>query len=169
MNLMCKLDRWDMEWNQEMSEEMARISGIETIIHFLEQSQHDNYKAQAAQIVGMIAEEASINNLLNENDTIEILIEAVLHKSMLVKRNATEALAFLIKDEYTRNNHIVGDRIMHVMLGELQKSNDQVLTENLLLIIMNLSLSKHFKPLLYESGFIDTSIYNIVNGNTIEE
>jgi hypothetical protein len=48
LNLLCKLDKWDIEWNQQMAEELSRISGIDTIIKYLEQSQHDNYKAQAA-------------------------------------------------------------------------------------------------------------------------
>lgn len=47
----------------------------------------------------MIAEEGSINNILQEKDTITILVDAILHKQMIVKRNAAEALAFLIKDE----------------------------------------------------------------------
>jgi hypothetical protein len=34
---------------------------------------------------------------------------------------------------------------------------------------MNLSLSKHFKPALYESGILDSLIYNMVNGHTNEE
>ena len=51
-------------------------------------------------------------------------------------------------------------------LGELSKSSDQILTENLLLILMNLSLSKIFKPALYESGVLDSLVYNLVNGHT---
>jgi hypothetical protein len=47
----------------------------------------------------MIAEDGSINHLLNEHDTISILLDAMLNKSLLVKRNAAEGLAFLIKDE----------------------------------------------------------------------
>jgi len=66
-------------------------------------------------------------------------------------------------------NSITNDRILHVCLNEHQKSTDQVFTENILLIIMNLSLSKHFKPAIYESGLLDSLIYNMVNGHTQEE
>ena len=45
MNLLCKLDKWDIEWTLNMTEELSRVSGVETVIRFLEQSQHDNYKA----------------------------------------------------------------------------------------------------------------------------
>ena len=48
LNLLCKLDKWDIEWNNQMSEEISRVQGVDTIVHFLEQSQHDNYKSYAA-------------------------------------------------------------------------------------------------------------------------
>jgi predicted RNA methylase len=48
LNLLRKLDIWNIEWNSMMSEEVSRCSGVDTIIHYLEQSQHDNYKAFAA-------------------------------------------------------------------------------------------------------------------------
>ncbi|CDW90750.1 ubiquitin carboxyl-terminal hydrolase family protein [Stylonychia lemnae] len=168
INLLCKLDKWDIEWTNQMSEEISKVAGLDTIINYLEQSQHDNYKAQAAQIVGMIAEEGSINNILQEKDSINILVDCMLHKQVIVKRNSAEALAFLIKDEAIRNS-ITNDRVLHAALGEHQKSTDQVYTENLLLILMNLSLSKHFKPAIYESGLLDSLIYNMVNGHTSEE
>ena len=123
MNLVCKLDKWDVEWNTQMSEELSKISGIDTIIHFLEQSQHDNYKSQAAQVVGMIAEEGSVNHLLTEHDALNILVDCLLHKQIIVKRNSAEAIAFLIKDEGIRNS-ITNDRIMHVCLNEHQRSAD---------------------------------------------
>jgi hypothetical protein len=47
----------------------------------------------------MIADEGSINHLLNEQDALTILVDALLHDSIIVKRNAAESLAFLIKDE----------------------------------------------------------------------
>jgi hypothetical protein len=56
-----------------------------------------------------------------------------------------------------------------VCLGELSKSTDQIFTENLLLILMNLSLAKLFKPALFESGVLDSLVYNMVNGHTQEE
>jgi hypothetical protein len=36
INLLCRLDKWDIEWSAEMSDELSRVSGVETIIHFLE-------------------------------------------------------------------------------------------------------------------------------------
>ena len=36
MNVLCKMDKWDMDWTQAMSEELARTNGLETIILFLE-------------------------------------------------------------------------------------------------------------------------------------
>lgn len=60
----------------------------------------------------MIAEEGSINNLLNENNTIQILIDSLSHKSVIVKRNSAEALAFLIKDDYTRDNYVTNDSLL---------------------------------------------------------
>lgn len=116
----------------------------------------------------MIAEESTINYLLIEHDTLNILLDALVSRNVLVKRYSAEALAFYIKDENVRNN-IKDDRILTVCLSEMQRSNDQVLTENLLLILMNLSLSKHFKPALYESGILDSLIYNMVNGHSNEE
>lgn len=71
----------------------------------------------------MVAEEASINNLLLEKDAVTILVDAMLHKQIVVKRNAAEALAFLIKDEQVRNS-ISNDRVLHVCLNEHQRSTD---------------------------------------------
>jgi hypothetical protein len=34
---------------------------------------------------------------------------------------------------------------------------------------MNLSLAKLFKPALFESGVLDSLVYNMVNGHTPEE
>ena len=65
----------------------------------------------------MIAEEATINNLLSEQDALSILVESLLHKAITVKRNSAEALAFLIKDENIRNA-ISNDRILHVCINE---------------------------------------------------
>ena len=168
MNMLCKLDKWDIEWTSQYSEEMSKVAGVDTIIHFVEQSQHDNYRAQAAQIVGMIAEEGTINHLLLDMDALNILVDAIMSKTILVKRSAAEALAFLVRDDSIRQT-ITNDRILQVCLGELSKSSDQIQTENLLLILMNLSLAKLFKPALYESGVLDSLVYNMVNGHTQEE
>lgn len=36
MNLLCKLDKWDIEWLKAYSEEMSKVAGIDTIVHFIE-------------------------------------------------------------------------------------------------------------------------------------
>lgn len=36
INLLCKMDKWDIEWSNQMSEEISRVQGIETIVHYLE-------------------------------------------------------------------------------------------------------------------------------------
>ena len=113
----------------------------------------------------MIAEEGSINHLLLDMDCLNILVDALMSKVVLVKRAAAEALAFLVKDDKVRAT-ITNDRILQVVLGELSKSSDQILSENLMLILMNLSLSKIFKPAIYESGVLDSLVYNLVNGHT---
>jgi hypothetical protein len=38
MNLMCKLDKWDIAWTKAHSEEISKIAGVDTIMHFVEQS-----------------------------------------------------------------------------------------------------------------------------------
>lgn len=111
MNMLCKLDKWDIEWTPQYSEEISKIAGVDTIIHFVEQSQHDNYRAQAAQIVGMIAEEGTINHLLLEMDSLNILVDAIMSKAIIVKRCAAEALAFMVRDENIRTT-ITNDRIL---------------------------------------------------------
>ena len=116
----------------------------------------------------MIAEEGTINQLLLDMDTLNILVDAVMSKTILVKRSAAEALAFLVRDDAVRQT-LTNDRVLQVCLGELSKSADQILTENLLLILMNLSLAKLFKPALFESGVLDSLVYNMVNGHTPEE
>ena len=36
MNMLCKLDKWDIEWTAEYSEELSKIAGIDTIVHYVE-------------------------------------------------------------------------------------------------------------------------------------
>ena len=81
------------------------------------------YKAQACQIIGMMAEEGSINHLLNENNAINNLTDCMLYQDLIVKRNAAESLAFLIKDETSRNL-IKDDRPLHVARNEFSKRSD---------------------------------------------
>lgn len=123
LNMLCKLDKWDIEWTAPYCEEISKVAGIDTVIHFVEQSQHDNYRAQASQVIGMIAEEGSINHLLMDMDAVNILVDAVMSKAILVKRCAAEALAFLVRDDNVRAA-ISNDRVLQVCLGELSKSTD---------------------------------------------
>lgn len=51
----------------------------------------------------MIAEEGSINHLLIDMDCLNILVDAIMTKTVLVKRSAAEALAFLVRDDTVRN------------------------------------------------------------------
>jgi hypothetical protein len=113
----------------------------------------------------MIAEEGSINHLLMDMDAINILTDSVTSKVVLVKRCAAEALAFLVRDDNVRAS-VTNDRVLQVSLSELSKSTDQIVTENILLILMNLSLAKQFKQTIYESGILDSLVYNMVNGHT---
>ena len=48
LNMLCKLDKWDIPWTPQYSEEISKIAGVDTVIHFVEQSQYDNYRAQAS-------------------------------------------------------------------------------------------------------------------------
>ena len=99
------------------------MAGVDTVMHFVEQSQHDNFRAQACQIVGMIAEEGTINHLMLDMDCLNILVDALMSKVVLVKRSAAEALAFLVRDDKVRAT-ITNDRILQVVLGEQTKSSD---------------------------------------------
>ena len=98
LNVLTWLDKWEVDWSDEMSDECSKVNAVETLLTFLEQNAHDTYKAQAAQVFGMIAEHGSLNNVLFENHVVDILVEALPHKAVLVKRNASETLAFLLKD-----------------------------------------------------------------------
>ena len=73
----------------------------------------------------MIAEEGTINHLLLDMDALNILVDAIMSKTILVKRSAAEALAFLVRDDSIRQT-ITNDRILQVCLGELSKSSDQI-------------------------------------------
>jgi len=65
----------------------------------------------------MIAEEGTINHLLLDMDCLNILVDALMSKVVLVKRAAAEALAFLVRDDKVRAT-ITNDRILQVVLGE---------------------------------------------------
>ncbi len=36
MNLLCKLDKWDIEWIKGYSEEISKVAGVDTVMHFVE-------------------------------------------------------------------------------------------------------------------------------------
>ena len=69
----------------------------------------------------MIAEEGTINKILIDMEAVNILTDAVISKTILVKRCAAEALAFLIRDDNVRAA-ITNDRVLQVTLAELSKS-----------------------------------------------
>jgi hypothetical protein len=56
INVLTQLDKWEIDWTDEMNEEASKVNAVETLVSFLEQNAHDTYKAQSAQIFGMIAE-----------------------------------------------------------------------------------------------------------------
>jgi hypothetical protein len=71
----------------------------------------------------MIAEEGSINHLMLDMDCVNILVDALMSKVVMVKRSAAEALAFLVRDDKVRAT-ITNDRILQITIGEQTKSSD---------------------------------------------
>lgn len=69
----------------------------------------------------MIAEEGTINKILIDMEAVNILTDALISKTILVKRCAAEALAFLVRDDNVRAA-ITNDRVLQVTLAELSKS-----------------------------------------------
>lgn len=73
LNLLCKLDRFDFQWSDESSQMLLDVDTKNTnsldplhcLISFLEQNHQEGYKAQAAQVFGMIIEQGSLNDRLN--------------------------------------------------------------------------------------------------------
>ena len=108
----------------------------------------------------MIAEQGSISPKLRQVKVIPILTESLAHQSINVKRNVSEALAFLLKDVEMRNS-IQDERIIVALLNELRMGQDQVHTENVLLCLMHLSYHKKFKSPLYEANIIETLLHKI--------
>lgn len=116
----------------------------------------------------MIAEQGSINNLLYEASAVDVLVEGLSHKAIQVKRNCSDTLAFILKDNEIREQ-IEDERILHTLLHEYKNVDDQVHTENILLCLMHLSYHKKFKPPLYEANIVDMLLHNISNNKTEEE
>lgn len=48
MSLLSYLDWNDVEWTDEMNEEILKIDGLPQVLNFLSQNAHENYKSQAA-------------------------------------------------------------------------------------------------------------------------
>ena len=65
-----------------MNDEMRKNNGIETLIEYLKQDQHDTYKAQSAAICGMIAENTGLNLSMCQAGIIKILLDGFGHKSL---------------------------------------------------------------------------------------
>ena len=36
LNLLCKLDKWDIQWTAAYSEEISKVAGVDTVVHFVE-------------------------------------------------------------------------------------------------------------------------------------
>ena len=73
LNVIWKLDRLDFEWNDKCSTIINETGGINTIIALLEQNHQQGYKAQAAQLIGMIIEHGSLIDELEKQGIISIL------------------------------------------------------------------------------------------------
>ncbi len=99
-----------------MNEEILKIDGITALLTFLAQNAHETYKSHAAQICGMLAENGGINQELVSDGCIDMLVEGLDHKSLSVKRNCSETLAFLLKDPNVRQV-ITNEKILLTLIG----------------------------------------------------
>lgn len=99
LNVLCKLDRLDYDWDEKLSNALLKSGGLQTIISFLEQNHQQGYKAQAAQFLGMIVEHGSMNDLIIKYNVPNILQKLVSHPNKIVKQNAIEALNLLHGEE----------------------------------------------------------------------
>lgn len=160
LNILCIMDKWKVDWENEASEALSSVHGVEALVAFLEQNAHETYKSQAAQVIGMVAENGSINSLLFEASVVDILVEGLTHSSIEVKRNVSESLAFLLKDLDVRTQ-VSDDRIVNQLLTEYRSAKDQIYLENLLLSLMHLSTEKRYKVPLYEALIVDSLLHNI--------
>lgn len=103
LNLLWKLDRFDFQWSDESSQMLLDVDTKNTnsldplhcLISFLEQNHQEGYKAQAAQVFGMIIEQGSLNDRLNTLGLPKILEKWTVHPNRIVKQNAIEALELL--------------------------------------------------------------------------
>ena len=118
----------------------------------------------------MMAENGSVNQYLVDKNVVGILTDGLKHRSLLVKRNFAESLAFLIKDhEVRRKLEMQLDPLLDTVLTEFKTASDQVYSENLLLCLMHLSYHKPFKPAVFEADIVDQLLHNIANGRSEEE
>ena len=75
------------------------LDPLHWVISFLEQNHQEGYKAQAAQVLGMIIEHGSLNSRLRNLGVNAILEKWTVHPNKVVKQNAMEALDLLREDE----------------------------------------------------------------------
>lgn len=86
------MDRANYQWNDKCNQIMEEYGGLRTVISFLEQNHQQGYKAQAAQLLGMIMEQGGLNDKLDDLGVASILKGLLKHPNKLVKQNALEAL-----------------------------------------------------------------------------
>lgn len=95
LNLLCKLDRLDYEFDDECMSTIKRYDGVNTIVSFLEQNHQQGYKAQAWQLIGMMLENGTMDREIEKYEVPKILENLSRHKNSIVKQNAKEALQML--------------------------------------------------------------------------
>lgn len=120
----------------------------------------------------MIAENGGLNRELMQIGLVDLLIEAILHKSILVKRNSSETLAFLVKDNSVWEKMEEGhwnEHILETLLQEFSTCQDQIVIENILLSLMHLSYQKKFKPPLLDANVPELLQSNVSNNQSLEE
>ena len=97
-----------------------------------------------------------------------MLVDGLEHKSLQVKQNCSETLAFLLKDPNVRAL-INDEKIINSLVPAYRANIDQLFFENVLLCLMHLSYEKKFKPPIYEQNLVETLLYHIVNSKSNEE
>ena len=107
LNVICKLDRLNFEWNDKWSNMIKETEGITTVVALLEQNHQPGYKAQAAQLVGMILEHGTLTKELIKHGAKAILQKLATTSNKVLKQNATEALELINENE----NEIVEEEI----------------------------------------------------------
>ena len=86
---------------------IKETEGITTVVALLEQNHQPGYKAQAAQLVGMILEHGTLTKELIKHGAKAILQKLATTSNKVLKQNATEALELINENE----NEIVEEEI----------------------------------------------------------